>query len=86
MCVSCLVAGVKAKVCRYSLVVSDSFWDTLRISEYIALNSWINDELEKIWYEGDCGPVQVTYWYLHGGTEEDLEGPQDVWHPAQGLN
>ena len=33
-----------------------------------------------------CGLVEVTYWYFHGGIEENLEGPQDVWHPAQDLN
>jgi len=25
-------------------------------------------------------------WYLHGGTEENLDGRQDIWHPAQDLN
>jgi len=33
-----------------------------------------------------CGLVQVTCWHLHGGIEENLEGPPDNWHPAQDLN
>ena len=32
------------------------------------------------------GLVQVPYWHLHEGIMENLEGPQDVWHPAEDLN
>jgi len=33
-----------------------------------------------------CDLVLVPYGHLHEGIEENLEGPQDDWYPAQDLN
>jgi len=30
-----------------------------------------------------CGILQVAYWHFYGRIEENLEGPQDNWHPVQ---
>ena len=51
VCFLFLLLELKPKCVDIHYVVCDSFWNTVWVSEYIALNSQINDELEKIWQE-----------------------------------
>jgi len=78
MCVSCLFVGVKAKVCGYTLC---GLWFIL--GHCNNLRTYNIEQLNKWWTGKDlvgrgCGLVQVTSWYLNGGIEENLEGPQDI--------